>query len=93
MDYIDDMFVLIAWLVSTEDADNPDIGYERRKVSDVKQILNKFQPNFLTKMHIPMEKYHVSHLSTVSPNLMANTQQQTSGAVSYHLQIKTIIFP
>ena len=29
-------------LVSTEDADNPDIGFERRKVSDVKMFLNKF---------------------------------------------------
>jgi hypothetical protein len=33
MDCIDDMFVVIACLVSTEDAENPD---------DVKQILNKF---------------------------------------------------
>jgi len=29
-------------LVSTEDADNPDIGCERRKASDVKKFLNKF---------------------------------------------------
>ena len=29
-------------LVSTDDADNPDIGCERRKVSDVKKFLNKF---------------------------------------------------
>jgi hypothetical protein len=42
MDSIDDMFVVFAWLVSTEDADNPDIGCERCKVSDVKMFLNKF---------------------------------------------------
>ena len=68
-------------LVSTEDADNPDIGCERRKVSDLKMFLNKF----LDKMHIPMENCHVSHLSIVSPNLMANTQQQTGGAMLYRI--------
>ena len=42
LDYIDDMFVVIAWLVSTEDADNPDIGCECRKVPDAKKFLNIF---------------------------------------------------
>ena len=74
-------------LVSTEDADNPDIGCERCKVSNVKKFLNKFLDKnaYPTKMHIPMENYHVSHLSIVSPNLMANTQKQTSGAVLHRI--------
>ena len=35
-------YVCLDCLVSTEDAYNPDIGCERRKVSDVKKNLNKF---------------------------------------------------
>ena len=66
-------------LVATEDADNPDIGCERRKVSNVKKFLNKF----LDKNAYPDGK--LPHLSIVSPNLMANTQQQTSGAVLYRI--------
>ena len=41
MDYIDDSYVCRDCLVSTEDADNPDIGCKRRKVSDAKMFLNK----------------------------------------------------
>ena len=65
-DYIDDMFVVIAW-------------FQLRMliilildVNVVKcQMLKSFQTSFLTEMHIPMENCHVSHLSIVSPNLIA----------------------
>ncbi len=40
--HIDDMFVVIAWFQQKMLIIPPDIGCERREVSNVKKILNKF---------------------------------------------------